>query len=220
MLWPKQVSSTQVRALSCFYFTPNTHISLFSVSYLFLLYLSTGIGDKTMFSLWGCIGWLGLRRPPFLWARGMVSVLRLRQLNEPELRQKLSADALITWEAARIPVPMLSNILYTEWYRRSITNLIPVVVVVRQQLLGAPRKADVLHSLPVYLAQTTPIGTLPHSNTSWALAATFPRTTDKGRSRMLFQLLNKNKTYYTLPLYRYFRYLLHSKMIIYLPQLL
>jgi hypothetical protein len=38
---------------------------------------------------------------------------------------------------------------------------------------------------------------------------------------MLFQLLNKNKSYYyTLSLYSYFMYLLHSKMIVHLPPLL
>jgi hypothetical protein len=177
------------------YFTPDTQISFFRS--LIVFSFASGYRyrwQNDLFSLWGFTGWLGLRRPPFLWARGMVPLLRERQLHyEPGFRQKLSADELITWEAAGILVHMLNNILYTELYRRSLTNLIPVVP---QQLVGAPQKADVL------------AGSLLHSTNSPTLKATVPRPTRVGRSCMLFHLLNTNKKYYCT-----FSLCLHSNAI-------
>jgi hypothetical protein len=71
------------------------------------------------------------------------------------------------------------------------------VIHQQQQQAGAHQTADVLHTFPICLAQTTPTGTLLYSNTNSTQEETFPRTTEPN-PYVTPTIKNKHKTHITV----------------------
>jgi hypothetical protein len=189
ILWAERDSSKPVSAISFFLLLYAQYTYLFSVSSYYYSFAPAYRyrWQDNLLSLWGCTGWLGLRRPRFVWARGMVLLLRVRQLHyRPWFRRRMCTDAFNAWKAVGIPIPMHRTVIYnnTEWYGRSLTNQILVIQKARNCKLLAPG----VH--PTKLL----VQTLMYSTTSKRRAPKVHQTTVEGPIYMLLQLLKKTIT--------------------------